>query len=412
MPDSMRLVRIHLLLAISAVGMLSAETFTVDNVGDAATTCSNCCQEAVNFDCTLRQAVLLSNSTIGRDNIHFSEFVGGINLLVSGRGEQAAASGDLDLLDDVSITATHRVIINGFGMADRIFDVFPGVEVFIENLRLQRGRTFDSEDGAGIHNDQGLVSLHQVVIETCESDSSGGAIYSSGGSLIVVRSELRNNSSAALGSAVFAGYLGSEATIQKTTISGNTNTAVVNLGTMTIQGSTISGNTDLGTLNRPTAIFNGGDLTLEFSTLADNIGGGIDIVRTDGAGDSFTIEGSLISGGCQAGGSTTSLGGSLESPGNTCGLSEQLDLVAVLDAMLLPLADNGGSTPTHHPTLGSPAIDAPLATLLECSATDQRDLPTGVDGDFDGSASCDIGSVESQWLFADGFESGDTSTWS
>jgi hypothetical protein len=95
-----------------------------------------------------------------------------------------------------------------------------------------------------------------------------------------------------------------------------------------------------------------------------------------------------------ANGTTTpNCNGALDSLGynltddDSCGFSATGDLI-VADAMLGPLADNGGPTETHDLLPGSPAIDA---GSLDCPppATDQRGVarPQG--------AACDIGSVES-----------------
>ncbi|MEJ2085839.1 MAG: choice-of-anchor Q domain-containing protein, partial [Acidobacteriota bacterium] len=96
-----------------------------------------------------------------------------------------------------------------------------------------------------------------------------------------------------------------------------------------------------------------------------------------------------------------------------------------LDPLLDPLADNGGPTMSHLPDLAaSPVIDTGSCTG---SVADQRgfgdpntlvrivDAP-GVPAVDDG---CDVGAVEAfaeaiagPAIFADGFESGDTASWS
>jgi hypothetical protein len=82
----------------------------------------------------------------------------------------------------------------------------------------------------------------------------------------------------------------------------------------------------------------------------------------------------------------TSLGNNLVADA-TCGVPAPAssDLI-VADAMLGPLADNGGLTLTHALLPGSPALDA--ANNGACPATDQRGVarPQG--------AGCDIGSFE------------------
>lgn len=76
----------------------------------------------------------------------------------------------------------------------------------------------------------------------------------------------------------------------------------------------------------------------------------------------------------------------LDSDG-TCGLDQPSDLQGV-DPMLGPLQGNGGSTDTHLPMLGSPAIDAGDSTTAP--SRDQRGVrrPQGL--------ASDIGSVEVQ----------------
>lgn len=70
-----------------------------------------------------------------------------------------------------------------------------------------------------------------------------------------------------------------------------------------------------------------------------------------------------------------------------CGMPN-LETALMVDPELLPLADNGGLTKTHHLANTSPAIDA--GDPEGCSNSDQRGLPRPV------NERCDIGALEVQ----------------
>lgn len=102
-------------------------------------------------------------------------------------------------------------------------------------------------------------------------------------------------------------------------------------------------------------------------------------------------------------GAFESLGGNLV--GNRAiasGFNPTLDLIgafsAPIDPRLGPLADNGGPTQTHLPEANSPAIDAGI----NGQPSDQRDIPRPKDGNYDGTATVDIGSVERNYASISG----------
>ncbi len=67
------------------------------------------------------------------------------------------------------------------------------------------------------------------------------------------------------------------------------------------------------------------------------------------------------------------------------------------------LADNGGSTLTLALAPTSPAVDHGDSSV--CEALDQRGVTRPLDGDGDGTATCDVGAFEySDVLFAGGFQ--------
>jgi hypothetical protein len=86
-------------------------------------------------------------------------------------------------------------------------------------------------------------------------------------------------------------------------------------------------------------------------------------------------------------------GGTIESPGNTCGFVQPTDLVNVSaeDLKLGPLQDNGGPTWTHALGAGSVAIDQ--IPEEDCTlTTDQRGEPRPETG----GTLCDVGAFEVQ----------------
>jgi hypothetical protein len=174
---------------------------------------------------------------------------------------------------------------------------------------------------------------------------------------------------------------------------------------MTIENSTLSGNeaTDDGggihNLWTATAILN--NVTVNANASGD-LGGGV-----YEAGGTFNLRNTLlanntdVSGDPHCYGTLTSQGYNLiESVTSNCTISgDTTGNVTGQPALLGPLADNGGPTLTHALRAGSPAIDAgnPATTGsggMSCIATDQRGWTRPIDGDSDGSASCDIGAYE------------------
>ncbi len=78
-------------------------------------------------------------------------------------------------------------------------------------------------------------------------------------------------------------------------------------------------------------------------------------------------------------------GENLQMPDASCGSSLNVD------ALLIPLGDNGGPTHTHALRPDSPAIDAVETCIVE---EDQRHFSRPADGDGDGIALCDSGAYE------------------
>lgn len=370
-----RMVHAAVICLISTVA--SAATLSVTKTSDDPV-------DGCDADCSLREAVIAANATVEHDTIVVP--AGTYVLSLVGIDEDAAATGDLDLNQDVSIIGdpTGGTIIDG-NLSDRLVHL-NGATVDLTDLVLTRGSTTGDWYGAGgILVESGSLTMTGSVLSDCSCDAHGGGIFSLG-TVTVDRSAIIGNIGFRGGGIYHAGI---DLTIVNSTVTGNT---------ATDQGS---GGVSTDGLAMAASI--------ESSTITNNVGAQSDAV-------SFLCEvwvaNTIFDGSCFISpgmGMVHSDGGNLESPADTCGLDHPTDQVDVTTGSLNlgPLQGNGGVTPTHALLSGSVAIDSANDPL--CPTTDQRDWLR-----WDGS--CDIGAFEvdaiGSLLFANGFESGDTNAWS
>ena len=242
--------------------------------------------------------------------------------------------------------------------------------------------------GGGIHADGPLV----VVDSTISGNSSklGGGIQS-GATTSLTRSLVAGNEAYYSGGGIHV-LAGGMVEITGSTIGANSaryvGGGVYAQGGLAVFNGTIAGNgagTGGGIFLAATATLDLDHATLSLNH-ANGSGGGIG----SATGATATIVHSIVSGNTQGAGSDIDLDGGWAGSGN---------LVADMGAMLGPLQDNGGATPTMLPGPGSTATDA--IAPQDCSrAVDQRGVarPQG--------AGCDIGAVEVvvDVIFADGFD--------
>jgi hypothetical protein len=202
-------------------------------------------------------------------------------------------------------------------------------------------------------------------------------------------------------------------TLARSTVSDNEAGGIFNDGTLTLEQSTVSGNrADSGAGITTSGAQGDGALALTQSTISDNEAesdaGGVYVVL----GARLQTRGSIISGNIADGllngddlfsdpfTPPTFVSGGYNLIGdvstwNVSDFNEPGDLTGMTDPGLGPLSDNGGPTETMLPLPGSAALDASDATIC-VSAEDQRGagFPRVVDGDGDGTATCDIGATE------------------
>ena len=420
-------VRMAVLLGVATVGLSApawAATFTVDSTADAVDVApgDGICA-AADGRCTLRAAVMEANAQPGPHSIVLPSGV--YTLSLEGTGENGAATGDLDILEEITITGEgpqntdRKTVIDG-AQIDRVFEVFGTLR--LEELTIENGRildpTFDG-GGGGISN-SGFLYLTRVVVRGNSAMVGGGGILNYSDAFIADSTIAEN---AVVASPAVARDLGgggicneSNLHVDRSTIFNNFAAfggGLANDANAFITQSTLNGNT--ATNDGGGGIWNDSQLTVVSSTIAGNFGRPgsaiLDFFATERLAG-VTIDGELavdrgtiaLANTILAGTCVLSNGGTLASHGHnlvreaSCALAGDGDVQSA-DLRLGALADNGGPTQTEALMPGSPAVDAggdePLSLpgyaggfIGACPATDQRGIarPQG--------AHCDIGAYE------------------
>lgn len=188
------------LLAIGAFLLTSVFVFGQFSVNSSADTPDanpgdGICADAAG-NCSLRAAVMESNAMPGGNDIFLP--IGEYAFTLAANNENAAASGDLDITQDLEINGedTRQTIIRADSL-DRAFQIFPGVFVTLNHLEIWEGKLVGGNGGA-IFN-QGELALSYVTIKTsmCEGGTGaqgggqGGGVYNSG-TLILNKSTISN----------------------------------------------------------------------------------------------------------------------------------------------------------------------------------------------------------------------------
>ncbi len=372
-------VKSHAVLAIICLVAVttSAATFTV-------TTTSDHVVGGCDADCSLREAVIAANATVEHDTIVVPAGLYVLSLV--GAGEDSAATGDLDLKENVTIEGDPAggTVIDG-NLTDRLIHSVAAT-IDLTDLELTRGSTTgDSYGAGGILVESGTLIMTRCVLSDCSCDAHGGGLFSLG-TVTLDRSAVIGNTGSQGGGVYHAG------------------------ATLTMINSTVSGNT--ATTNHAGGVSVDGLATaasIDGCTITDNVGPEADALSLRSEG---YVSNSIFDGSCAVipgMGLVLSTGGNMESPGDTCNLVDPADLagVSALDLNLGPLQNNGGSTPTHALQAGSIAVG--FGKDAFCLATDQRDWLRW-DSDCDTGA-FEVGAIGSL-LFADGFETGDVNRWS
>lgn len=388
----------------------SPRTYTVNTIEDVN---DGVC-DAVH--CSLREAVLAANAVSSDDTIILGPGVYQVRIL--GTGEDASVSGDLDIVDFLTITgagsgetfieATHTGVTGVTG--DHIFHIDPkkrGVRVNLSQLTIQN-LTWSNSSGGGIYN-SGILNMDYVALTGHKVYQMGGAIFNAG-TLSIDHSSIQNNVSM-YGAGIYSDT-GSTLTITNSTISHNSATGtaggISSKGTLTLINTTISHNTSggvgSGLINEGVASLN--NVTI-FGNAASTSG---DYPQSNGGGvfttslATTTVKNTIIVGNYLDGtnkvsdcyGKLNSEDYNLIGQSNCSWIGETSHNIIAPDPALGPvvdpLGDNGGPTLTHQLRYTSLAIDH--GNNATCATTDQTGADRPIDADGDGNAVCDIGAVE------------------
>jgi hypothetical protein len=383
------------LLASAPAGALDLAVNTPEDAPDAAI--DGTCADAEGR-CTLRAAVQESNASVEADTIQIP--AGKLVLKRTGAGENLAATGDLDLTGEVTLTGAGAAVSVIQGKKDRILDVLAGADVTLQGVTLTKGsaggKGLDDPElsGGAIRNAGSLAVLSSVIAKNKAGDDAGG--ITNQGDLTLVDVLLTGNK--CKDDAGAFDNDGGTVTLRNVTISKNKakdeggGFESEEGGTVDGENVTLSGNKarEAGGANAE----QGGSITLLNATVVGNKakegGGGVN--NEDGL--LFELTNTLLEGNKKenCGGAITAVAGNLDS-GTSCGFSPPGGRGGLGDIGTEKLADNGGSTPTHALEAGSRAIDT--GDDASCPLLDQRGLGRFDDPAVVGSI-CDSGAFERQ----------------
>ena len=392
----------------------------IAKLGEVTSTCSNAITVANADDAgtgSLRQAIadVCENGTI-----------------TFGGDYTIPLASTLTISKSLTIDGTgHSVTVSGEN-AVRVFSVNTGVTFNLNSITVTKGK-IDDEDGGGLYNDGGTLTVTNSAFSN-NTASDGGGLCNNAGTVNVTNSTFSGNISPGYGGGLYND--GGTLTVTNSTFSGNISESYGgglynDAGTLTVTNSTFSDNSAItagGGLysyatpgicaatpavtitnstfgdNRSTeggGIRNtSGVMVISYSTVISNTGGG---VYSYNDGDTCTrVGGSIIAGNTgsdvAAHGTAqrfSSLGYNLiGTAGTNVDFTQDFkgtgDQTAVTNPLLGTLGDHGGNTQTIPLLPGSPAIDAGPATCdaAPVSGKDQRGVtrPQGT--------ACDIGAYE------------------
>lgn len=277
---------------------------------------------------TLRAAIMEANALNNADGAQINLPVGLYGLTLAGIGENNAATGDLDVKSKISITGANATTtaINANSL-DRVFHVLPGASLSLQKVRVSGGSTTDADPlgGGGIASDHATLTIEDSIISGNTAaghtdDYGGGGIMVYGGSAVIRRSFIRENSltknAATEGSSsrFGAGLYAQEANVDIFNTAINANTGHEGAGLANIGGGTMR----LAFVNvfGNTSDYEGGGIQNELSTLIINSSRIAENTSVDLGGGLYNFAGNVTMNGVEfVGNSTDGDGGGIWNSG-------------------------------------------------------------------------------------------------
>lgn len=247
-------------------------------------------------------------------------------------------------------------------------------------LRSQIRQNLAGAEGGGIAGLMATITIRDSLVSQNQSSSMGGSlgggiVSGQGSTLTILRSTISDNLANGSGAAVGGGiWNNGDATIADSTISDNgadVAGGIYNIGQLALTNTTVSGNgsgSNAGIMND-----GNGTVAASFVTIAKNGALTTGGIGNDNSANAFNIRNSIVGdnpgGNCS--GLLTASGVNLDTDGTCSGFMQVTS--AQLD--LGPLANYGGPTQTHALLPGSVAIDGVPAG--QC--TDLNSAPVNAD---------------------------------
>jgi len=258
-----------------------------------------------------------------------------------------------------------------------------------------------------------IATLEKVLISGNSAESQGGGLFADEAAVDIMHSTIEDNS-APQGAGICV-ETAAAFRLGTSTVAGNISTdaggGLYNNGTpVTVVNSTLQGNTAGGTAGGG-AIFQGsGSLRLHNSTLAGNTDTGGYAAGLYVGNGTINVANTIM-----AGNSSTDCKSYVAWASNTSNLIQVNDAswdcpapALTGDPKLGALGDNGGPTDSMALRAGSPALEAGDGTTCTdvntVDGVDQRGRLRPIDGDQNGTATCDVGAFEHQIPTASDFD--------